>query len=133
MMEEIRLDWTGEGLAFDATLEGIVTPIDGDRKHGASPVALLLEALTACAAADVVDILKKGRQDLRALVVEARGQRRESSPRYFTRVEMDFTVSGDVDPAKAKRAVQLSFDTYCSVYHTLRKDMELEWTVTVEP
>ena len=93
---------------------------------------MLLESIAACSASDVVEILRKGRQDLRGLEVRARGRRRDEYPRYFTRLEFDFVVSGDVDPEKAERAVALSFEKYCSVFHTLRKDIELEWSVSVE-
>lgn len=131
-MERIELTWSGEGLAFEADRGGVKTAIDGNAKTGVNPTSMLLEAVAGCSAADVVDILRKGRQELRGLVVRARGERRDEPPRYFTRIELDFELSGDVEPAKAERAVALSFEKYCSVSHTLRKDLELEWTVSVD-
>ena len=132
-MQEIRLVWAGEGLEFEGQLEGIRTPIDGDGRAGLSPMNMLLEAVAACSAIDVVDILKKGRQEPRGLRVMARGERRADPPRRYTSFEFEFEIDGDVDLKKAERAVQLSFDTYCSVYHTLRKDIDLEWRVRVSP
>lgn len=132
-MEQIRIEWCGEGLKFEGERDGIRTAIDGKGKAGTSPVSLLLQSLAACTAADVVDILEKGRQDLRELRVTTRGERRAEPPRRYTRIELEFEIVGDVDPRKAERAVQLSFDTYCSVYHTLKDDIELEWRVNVRP
>ena len=131
-MEKIEVTWAGEGLAFEGRRNEVRTAIDGDGEIGVSPVGMLLEAAAACSAADVVDILRKGRQDLRGLTVHARGDRRDDYPRYYTRMEFDFVLSGEVDLNKAERAVELSFEKYCSVYHTLRKDLELEWSVTIE-
>ncbi len=129
---EVRLDWKHSGHEFEAERNGVRTAIDGSGVTGASPVALLLEALAGCVGADVVDILQKGRQELTGLTVLARGERREKPPRYFERIQLEVVVSGDVDPRKAERAVRLSLDTYCSVAHTLRRDLEIEWSATVE-
>ncbi|MGH7544708.1 MAG: OsmC family protein, partial [Gemmatimonadota bacterium] len=34
---------------------------------------------------------------------------------------------------KLERAIRLSQEKYCSVLHTLRPDLELEWTLDLEP
>lgn len=127
-MEKIRLDWQ-TNLHFEGRWGDVVTEIDGDGQVGISPVAMLLESLAGCAGADVVDILRKGRQELRGLEVRAFAERRPEPPRRFTRVRLEFVVDGPVDRAKAERAVRLSFETYCSVWHTLRSDLELDWSV----
>lgn len=128
--DEIQLEWTGD-LRFTAERAGFATAIDGDEEAAPSPVGLLIEAVAACAAIDVVLILKKGRQDLTGLSVSTRATRAETLPRYITRLRFEFRLLGDVDEAKARRAVRLSFEKYCSVYHSLRKDIELEWSVTL--
>lgn len=130
--EEVRLVWEGEE-RFTATRAGFETPIDGRQETGPSPVGLLMEAIAACAAIDVVLILEKGRQDLRALEVATHAERRDEPPRYLTRLRFDFELSGDVEEPKARRAVMLSFEKYCSVFHSLRRDIDLEWNVTVTP
>ena len=131
-MEEIRTVWRGEGLQFDAHSGEVVTAIDGNGTAGVSPVRMLLEAVAACAGADVVDILQKGRQELEALEVRVTGERREDPPRRFTAIQVEFVVQGSVEPAKAKRAAALSFEKYCSVSHTLRPDVDLSWSVRLE-
>ena len=131
-MENIDLQWLGTGLEFEATRGDHTIRMDGNAELATTPVGLLLEALAGCAAADVVDILQKGRQDLKGLTVRASAERNEKPPRYFKRVDMEFAVSGPVEPSKAERAVQLSFDKYCSVYHSLRPDIELTWRIVYE-
>ncbi|MFW6088394.1 MAG: OsmC family protein [Gemmatimonadota bacterium] len=131
MANKISLNWTEE-LRFEATSEGGKVAIDGDGMHGTTPVDLLLEAVAACTAADVVDILKKGRQELRSMIVECSGDRREEAPKYVKRVQMVFRMAGDVDEGKAQRAVDLSLEKYCSVFHSLRMDLAVDTEIQIE-
>lgn len=115
----VTLRWTG-GQRFEGrNAAGAETSVDGGGESGASPVELLLEAVAACSGIDVVEILRKGRQEVEGLEVEAAGTRREEPPRRYTSLRFLFRVSGDVDPEKAERAVSLSLETYCSVFHSL--------------
>lgn len=110
-----------------------MTLIDGDGKTGPSPVSLLLESVGACTAADVVDILRKGREDVQGLIVEVSAERRGQPPRYVKRLTLRFRIQGPVSRKKAERAVDLSLETYCSVFHSMRKDLSLDVEVEVEP
>lgn len=130
---DISVTWEGSGLRFEGAAGDRRTAIDGDGVAGTSPVSLLLESLAGCAGSDVVEILRKGRQDLRGLRVEAEGERREEPPRYFRRIRVRFRIEGDVDRKTAERAARLSFQTYCSVFHTLRRDLDLGWEVEIRP
>lgn len=124
--------WWDRDLRFRCQAGRWVNEIDGNGRWAPSPVQVMLESVAACAAVDVVDILRKGRQDVRELTVKASGWRREEPPRRFTELSITFRVTGDVEADKAERAVRLSFEKYCSVFHTLRPDLELDWTVRVE-
>lgn len=126
---EIGLQWKRD-LRFEARAGEVVTAIDGDGEAGASPMTLLLMALASCTGSDVTDILRKGRQDLGGLRIEARGERRqEPLPHRYTNVRLVFRMEGPVERSKAERAVQLSLEKYCSVLHTLAEDLELDWEV----
>lgn len=114
------------------TEEGAVTSIDGEGTLSPSPTLLLLESLASCAGIDVAEILRKGRQEMEALVVEATGRRRRETPRYFTRVKLVFRLRGDVDRSAAERAVDLSLERYCSVLHSLRKELTVDAEVELE-
>jgi putative redox protein len=109
-MEEVSVTWTGEDLRFVGHRGAHETPIDSGGGTGPNPVALMLEAAAACMAIDVVDILRKGRQGLEALSVRTLARRRDEPPRYVTWIRFEFELSGDVDSAKAERAVALSLE-----------------------
>ena len=128
--EETHLTWDGD-LTFTAEHAGFSTRIDGDLKQAPSPVALLVESVAACAAIDVVIILRRGRQEPTDLSVTTRYGRADEAPRYVKSLAFDFRLRGEVDDAKAKRAVALSFEKYCSVFHSLREDTELTWNLEV--
>lgn len=126
---EIELQWK-DGFRFEARAGEVVTAIDGAGEAGASPMTLLLMALASCTGSDVADILRKGREDLRGLRIDARGERRqEPLPHRYTKVRLVFRMEGAVERSKAERAVELSLEKYCSVSHTLAEDLELDWEV----
>jgi putative redox protein len=123
----VKLNWNG-GLKFTGINAGrIETVIDGNHADGASPVELLLEALGACSAVDVVVIMEKVRTPLQRLEVVVDGDRRSSEPRYFENVRVKFDAWGEgISPDKLQRAINLSIGKYCSVYHSLRTDLKLQ-------
>ena len=122
-----KLIWQS-GLQFTGVnAGGHETIIDGDKQAGPSPVELLLEALGACAAIDVVMILEKSRTPATRLEVTLSGARHEPEPRYFTDAQVRFDIWGaGIRPETTARAIQLSFTKYCSVYHSLRGDLKLQ-------
>src|SRR2546426_3043556 len=88
---------------------------------------MLLVAAATCSASDVVLILEKQRVTLRAFEVALRGTRREEEPRRYTALHFVFTISGDgVDETKARRAIDLSLEKYCSVVASLAPDIRSE-------
>jgi len=129
--EVVTLEWRGEDLRFTGRRNGHLTPIDGHGETGPNPVALLLESLAGCMASDIVDILRKGRQDLRGLVIEIEADRKEKPPRHLHSIRFVIRIAGEVEEAKARRAVELSFETYCSVWHSLRDDLAWEWELAL--
>ena|SRR5215475_5151601 len=124
---KVKLDWNG-GMKFTAVnASGHQTVIDGEKKTAASPVEVLLEALGACTAVDVVLILEKMRTPATKLEVTIDGNRRQTDPKYYTDLRVRFDVWGDaIKPDKLARAINLSLEKYCSVYHTLRPDLKVE-------
>lgn len=128
----MTLRWS-EGMRFEARNgKGAVTSIDGEGTLSPSPMELLLASLGGCSGIDVVEILRKGRHDVEAVGVEVEGTRRPEPPRRYTDLRLVFRVRGDVPRRAAERAVELSLGTYCSVFHTLRDDLEVETEVRLE-
>ena len=106
---QVTLHWTAE-LAFAVTAGAREIVTDGDSHAGLSPVELLGAALAGCMATDVVHILTRGRQDLRALDVTLTAHRAPEAPRRFVGVRVHFAVVGQVSPTQLERAIALSHD-----------------------
>lgn len=127
----VTVRWVGD-LRFEGRSGDAVTTIDGDGEAGPSPISLLLESVGACTAADVVDILRKGRENVEGLSVDVVALRQSQPPRYVKRLELTFRIRGDVSRRKAERAIDLSLEKYCSVFHSLRKDLGLDVELVLE-
>ena len=106
--------------------------VDGNSQVATSPVELLLVAAATCAMADVVIILEKQRVGLRALDVAVRGTRREMDPRRVLALQFVWTIAGEgADAAKARRAIDLSIEKYCSVIASLAPDIVVSYDVII--
>lgn len=128
----IELEWTGDQRFRARTEEGVELVVDGERAAGASPTDALLIALAACMGIDIVDILRKGRQDLRGCALKVAGERRADPPRRFTAIRLEVKLSGaGLSRAKAERAIELSRTRYCSVWATLSEDVEFQVDLTL--
>jgi len=105
--------------------------LDSASREGPSPMQALAFALAGCMAMDLVHVLRKGRHDLRGLRADLTAERAAEEPRRFNRVELRFTLTGNIPPEPIERAIQLSRDKYCSVWHSMRQDIELDVTYSV--
>jgi putative redox protein len=130
----VQIDWAG-GLQFDGgRLDGPKVRIDGDARTGPSPFDMLLAAVAACAATDVVQIMEKQRTPLQALSVRVEAQRVASIPRRLAAAVLHFTLQGaGITQEKAARAIELSVTKYCSVGSSLIADAPVTWTTEIKP
>jgi putative redox protein len=114
--KEVRAVWRA-GTAFELhSGSGHVALTDGEAQQGMSPMEMLLGAMVGCAAADVINILEKKRQDVTRLEAQVHGLRCEAHPRVYTDITVKFLVTGrGVDPAAVQRAIELTETKYCSV------------------
>ena len=126
------LTWQG-GLQFRAATARTEITLDSDSAAGPSPPEALALALAGCMAIDVADIVIKGRHSLTALEAKIVGERRDESPHYFVHFTLHFAVTGVVPPHAVERAIKLSHDKYCSVWHSLRNDIQFETSFEVRP
>ena len=131
----IGLRWNGEGMQFTAEhASGNHFRLDGNGKTSHSPVQALALSLAGCMGSDVVDICEKMRVAFADLRIEVDGDRNAEPPRYSTALRVAVFVKG-VDPAdeaKVQRALDLSHEKYCSVLHTLRKDLSFTTRLVLE-
>ena len=131
---QATLEWAAD-LRFNAAVGPHTLILDGERKAGCSPTEALMLALAGCMAIDVVDILGKMRTAPRAVRAQISGTRADTPPRRFTRLELHFEIAGagaGVEETQAERAIALSREKYCSVWHSLRQDIELKVTYHLE-
>jgi putative redox protein len=120
-------------LVFDAASASASATIDGDSREGPSPLQTLAFSLVTCMAADVVYILNKGRTAFRALSADVIAQRAPENPHRFVSVAARFIVEGDVPRAAVERAIALSHDKFCSVWHSMRQDIAFTTSFEVLP
>jgi putative redox protein len=128
-----RAESSGAGLRFDAASGTNAAVVDGDSKAGPSPMQYAAMGLAGCMGADVVDIIRKGRHPLSALRVTFTGTRADTPPRRFLHIRLQFHVEGAVPPEAVERAIALSREKYCSVWHSFRQDIELTTAFDVSP
>jgi putative redox protein len=126
------LTWQGD-LKFRAATPRTALILDGDSTDGPSPAEAVAMALAGCMAIDVADIVIKGRHDLKGLEAKIDGVRRDDPPRHFISFTIHFQLSGAIPDHVVQRAIDLSRDKYCSVWHSLRRDIALTTTFEVAP
>ena len=124
------LVWQGD-LRFSAKTPRSEIILDSDSAAGPSPPEVLAMALAGCMAIDVADIVMKGRHKVTALEAAIEGARADDPPRRFLGFALHFTVTGAVPAAAVERAIQLSRDKYCSVWHSLRQDITFDTTFEI--
>ena len=124
------LTWQGD-LKFRAATPRTEIILDSDSTAGPSPPEALMMALAGCMAIDVADIVIKGRHPLTGLEAKIVGTRRDDPPRHFVSFTLHFQLTGTVPDHVVQRAIDLSVEKYCSVWHSLRRDIELTTTFEV--
>lgn len=115
---------TGASVLIDNTSEEGAT--------GASPMELLLMGVGGCSAIDIIAILKKQKQEITKFHIEVEGFRKEvKQAKPFEEILVKVFLEGNIDPKKAKRAGQLSFDKYCSVSITLENCVKVSHEILI--
>ena len=119
---KIHLKRVNDAVRFEARNErGHVIHIEGNRNIGGedlapSPTELLLMSQAGCTAIDIVELLKKMRQAIGHLEIEATGERAQDQvPRIFTSIHLHYKIYGKVKPAKAEKAITMSITKYCTI------------------
>ena len=126
----VDLTWQSD-LTFAVVADRVSMTMDSAGVAGLSPVQALGVALAGCMTTDVVFLLTKNRHALRALRSRLVAERAQEDPHRFVRVTLHLTVEGDVPRDAIERAVQLSRDKYCSVWHSMRQDIDFQVTFSL--
>jgi putative redox protein len=128
----LNLTWQGEQ-RFLGTSEGTSITMDGKGQAGPSPVHAVAFALAGCMGIDVADMIEKGRLPVKGITCHMRVFRAPEAPKRITSVELHFLVTGDVPPDRVLRAIELSREKYCSVWHSLNPAIDFKTSFTVNP
>jgi len=106
------------------TQRGYEVEYDVRYEEGCSPTETLLLSVAGCLSIDIVHILRKMRCEITKYEIEIDGARNLDPPQYYTSFDMMIHISGEgITPRKMDRAIALSQEKYCSVYHSLRPDI----------
>jgi putative redox protein len=134
MMQTARVQWVGKQRFVAQTPSGHLVALDADRSSNGAPgpMELLLAALGACTAADIVSILSKMRQRLESLEVVVSGERATEPPAVWVKLELMYRLRGNLEEQAVKHAIQLSGEKYCSVAAMLRKTAPIAISYEIE-
>jgi putative redox protein len=132
-----RIKWVEErtflgesGSGHSVVMDG--APDQGGRDLGVRPMEMLLLGMGGCTASDVVHILEKSRQAVKDCVVDVSAERAGDDPKVFTRIEMQYRVTGKgLSREKVERAVHLSTEKYCSASIMFAKTAEITHTIEI--
>ena len=119
--------WMKDGQFIAKSDSGHTLIIDGPPDHGgknlgARPMEMVLMGLGGCTSIDVIDILKKSRQDITDCVTQLTAERATSIPAVFTKIHIHFVVTGrNLKPRQVERTVELSAAKYCAATLMLQR------------
>lgn len=132
---EVNLTRVDQDFHFEATgSSGVVLNIDGSpeiggHNAGARPMEMLLMGLGGCSAIDIIQILKKKRQQIDSFKINVKAERVLGEvPSLFKAIHIHFILGGPLEEQKVQQAIQLSMDKYCSVAMILYKTATIDYT-----
>ena len=121
-----------DGQYFESEHEGNHIHVDGDKKRGHGPKALLLSALAGCSGIDVVEILHKMKITFSDLVISVESEQTTEHPKVFKDIEITFRLKADVaEEPRIRKAIELSLEKYCGVSAMLRKNSPIHYKLEI--
>ncbi len=132
---KINLGYKGDKEYFAVNESGNrieIDMLDASEKKAMSPMQLLLSGLIACAAVDLVSMVKKRRKTLIDFSGEVAGTRREEIPKKYTDIEIVFSfTSPDLKQEEAQKLVNLAVEKYCSVSASMDPEIRITHTAKI--
>lgn len=129
---KIEINRLNDHLLMEAMNEDGQTVVMDGESAAMRPMQMLLSSLGGCSTIDVVLILKKQREPIEDIKVIINGERHDDRvPKTFKHIHLHYIIKGKVNPDKAKRAVDLSMEKYCSVSMMLKETVEIEYSFEV--
>ena len=132
-VNKATLTWDKDLIFVGRTSRGYEVEYDAQMQWGCSPTETLLLSVAGCMAIDMVSFLKKMKCEIKTYKMDIVGERNPTPPQYYTSIEMIISLTGSgLTEKKLERAISLSHEKYCSVYHSLRKDLTMKVDYTFE-
>ena len=117
---------------FTSSLDHNTIKIDGARKNGFGPKALLLAGLAGCSGLDIVDILKKMRVEFSDFSIEVKAAQTEDYPKVYKDIFVTYKIKTNPEnEKKVRNAIELSLEKYCGVAAMLRKNSPIHYTLEI--
>lgn len=117
---------------FESEHEGNRIKVDGNKKNGHGPKALLLSGLAGCTGIDVIGILNKMKVDFSDFSIEVETEQTEEHPKVFKDIQIIYRLKTAAENLeKVKKAIDLSLDKYCGVSAMLKKNSAIGYTVQI--
>ena len=123
---------------FEATNEaGFAVEMDakteiGGQGKGFRPMEMLLIGLGGCSGIDMVNILAKQKEPLNDIKISIKATRRENeTPAIFDAIDIKFELFGDLNASKVEKALQMTFEKYCSVSNILDRSAKINFSYTL--
>lgn len=128
----LSLDRINDAIQFRGTNGSYdVTIASTNKQEGLSPMEMTALSVVGCSSIDILTILEKQRQEIDDFSAEIDAERADEPPRVFTDLHMHYLLSGDLDPDKVRRAIELSLDKYCSVSNMVDQTATITYAFTV--
>jgi putative redox protein len=122
-----------KGHEFTSELDGNSIAIDGSRKNGFGPKALLLSAVAGCSGIDVVDILQKMRVEFTGLEIDVAAEQTQEHPKVYKDIYITYKLhTNPENEEKVRKAIELSLDKYCGVSAMLKKNSPIHYTLEIQ-
>lgn len=129
---KIITKWT-QNHEFESKQDHNTIKLDGDKKNGFGPKALLLAGLAGCSGIDVVDILEKMKVDIADFTIDVEAEQTDEPPKVFKEILITYRLkTGAENEVKIKKAIELSLDKYCGVSAMLKKNSPVDYKLVIE-
>ena len=130
---DAKVTWKGTGMEFTGIADkGFSVDMGSKGEDGPTPTEMLLMGLGGCTGMDCILVLTKKKQQVTGFEIKIHGEKAETYPQKFVKIEMEYIFTGHgLDPKKVERAVDLSSNKYCSVKGSLDPAIEFVVTTTV--
>lgn len=133
MTHTVSTKWINN-MSFETNIEGHKLFLDATTEHGGdnkgpSPKQLMLSGLTGCSGMDIVNILNKMRHIPKHFNITVDAELSDSHPKYYKTIHITYEFDKSVPEEKAKNAIELSLNKYCSVSHTLKQLADIDYEI----